>query len=68
MGCFQSTALDLRELLPKSPFFCIDNLSNISSLSKRFTKISYSANEVLWNKGDTNTSFNIIIEGKFIIL
>ena len=69
MGCFQSADAVLIEKLTKSPFFSLDvtNTSYLASLAKCFTKITYSAEDVLWTKGALITSFNIIIEGDVIL-
>ena len=68
MGCCLSSGnADLIEKLTESPFFCLEdidtNLRDISSLSKRFIKTTYSANQILWEKGEINTTFNVIIQG-----
>ena len=66
-SCCSSSNTDLIEYLTTSPFFCLENpsnLSDLSSLSDRFIKTNYSANQILWEKGTTLTTFNIIIQGR----
>ena len=69
MGCCLSNSnADLIEKLTESPFFCLEdihtNLSDLAILSQRFTKARYSANQILWKRGDTNTTFNVILRGE----
>ena len=64
MGCCcDKIDHDLVDELLLSPFFVYDKVT-LSLLSKKFKKVTYNANDIIWKKGDKNTSFNIIISGE----